>query len=111
MVALGPSETARTMPQGSHRFKQRLGHCKNFSPLEDCRAIPYDRSMNQGNFMTEQDQPGADKTTGGRRRDTAKQERLAAALRQNLNRRKAQSRVRETQAGDGVIGAAPTQDR
>ena len=111
MAALGPSETARTMPQGSHGFKQRLGHSKNFSPLEDCRAIPYDRSMNQGNVMTEQDQPGSDKMIGGRRRDAARQERLAAALRQNLNRRKAQSRIRETQAEDGTAGAAPTREQ
>ena len=80
-------------------------------PLEDCRAIPYDRSMNQGNVMTEQDQPGSDKMIGGRRRDAAKQERLAVALRQNLNRRKAQSRVRETQAGDAAAGVVPAQDQ
>ncbi len=63
--------------------------------LEDCRAIPYESCHATGDIMTVQDKT-APAQRGAAARDRARQERLAAALRQNLSRRKAQTRARET---------------
>ena len=64
--------------------------------LEDCRAISYESRHATGVIMTERDQPTLAQRASGGAREQARQERLAAALRQNLSRRKAQSRARET---------------
>ena len=45
--------------------------------------------------------------SGKAERKAAERRRLSAALRENLKRRKAQSRGRETAAGEGVPEAAP----
>ncbi len=66
------------------------------SPLEVRRAISYDFVHGAGGDMTDTEKPGTGQPGGGGKRAAARQERLAAALRQNLSRRKAQSRARET---------------
>jgi hypothetical protein len=52
--------------------------------------------------------PGGSRTDGGQ--PTSRQERLAAALRENLRRRKAQARARKVGAPDPLCGRPPRGD-
>ncbi len=60
--------------------------------------------------MTDADQTGAKGGKPVERRDATRRERLAAALRQNLARRKAQSRAREDREPAEPVGNANIQD-
>jgi hypothetical protein len=79
------------------------------TPLEWRRAISYDKREKAMEPMTDREHPGPPRTKAGAGEQDARAARLAAALRANLARRKAQSRARVA-AGE-IDAAAPPSEK